>query len=37
MGEWALPAELGVESSKTVKFGPHVGALLWLANEMTTQ
>jgi hypothetical protein len=33
--EWALPAELGVESSKTVKFGPHVGALLWLACEMT--
>ena len=34
--EWALPAELYVESSKTVKFGPHIGALLWLANEMTT-
>jgi hypothetical protein len=33
--EWALPAELYVESSKTVKFGPHVGALLWLAHEMT--
>lgn len=35
--EWALPAELGVDSSRTVHFGPHVGALLWLANEMTTQ
>lgn len=34
--EWALPAELYVESSKTVKFGPHIGALLWLADEMTT-
>jgi rhamnogalacturonyl hydrolase YesR len=34
--EWALPAELSVESSKTVKFGPHIGALLWLADEMTT-
>jgi len=34
--EWALPAELYVESSKTVKFGPHVGALLWLAYEMTS-
>jgi rhamnogalacturonyl hydrolase YesR len=34
--EWALPAELYVESSKTVKFGPHVGALLWLAHEMTS-
>jgi len=34
--EWALPAELYVESSKTVKFGPHIGAILWLANEMTT-
>ena len=33
--EWALPAELFVESSKTVKFGPHIGALLWLADEMT--
>jgi hypothetical protein len=33
--EWALPAELSVESSKTVKFGPHIGALLWLADEMT--
>ncbi|MEX0776103.1 MAG: glycoside hydrolase family 88 protein [Phycisphaeraceae bacterium] len=35
--EWALPAELSVESSKTVKFGPHVGALLWLAHEMTIE
>jgi len=34
--EWALPAELSVESSKTVKFGPHTGALLWMADEMTT-
>jgi rhamnogalacturonyl hydrolase YesR len=34
--EWALPAELYVESSKTVQFGPHIGALLWLADEMTT-
>lgn len=34
--EWALPAELYVESSKTVRFGPHIGALLWLADEMTT-
>jgi hypothetical protein len=34
--EWALPAELYVESSKTVKFGPHIGALLWLADEVTT-
>jgi hypothetical protein len=34
--EWALPAELYVESSKTVQFGPHIGALLWLAEEMTT-
>jgi hypothetical protein len=34
--EWALPAELYVESSKTVKFGPHIGALLWLADEMTS-
>jgi rhamnogalacturonyl hydrolase YesR len=34
--EWALPAELSVESSKTVTFGPHIGALLWLAHEMTT-
>jgi hypothetical protein len=34
--EWALPAELYVESSKTVKFGPHIGALLWLAHEMTS-
>jgi hypothetical protein len=34
--EWALPAELYVESSKAVKFGPHIGALLWLTNEMTT-
>jgi hypothetical protein len=34
--EWALPAELSVESSKTVHFGPHIGALLWLADEMTT-
>jgi rhamnogalacturonyl hydrolase YesR len=34
--EWALPAELSVESSKTVQFGPHIGALLWLADEMTT-
>ena len=34
--EWALPAELYVESSKTVKFGPHIGALLWLVDEMTT-
>jgi hypothetical protein len=25
-----------VESSKTVQFGPHIGALLWLADEMTT-
>lgn len=33
--EWALPAELYVESSKTVKFGPHIGALLWLADEIT--
>ncbi len=33
--EWALPAELYVESSKTVQFGPHIGALLWLADEMT--
>jgi rhamnogalacturonyl hydrolase YesR len=33
--EWALPAELGVESSRTVQFGPHIGALLWLADEMT--
>src|SRR5207253_748096 len=23
--EWALPAELYVESSKTVQFGPHIG------------
>jgi hypothetical protein len=35
--EWALPAELYVESSKTVQFGPHIGALLWLADEMMTQ
>jgi rhamnogalacturonyl hydrolase YesR len=35
--EWALPAELYVESSKTVQFGPHIGALLWLADEMTTK
>jgi rhamnogalacturonyl hydrolase YesR len=35
--EWALPAELYVESSKTVKFGPHIGALLWLAHEMTAR
>jgi rhamnogalacturonyl hydrolase YesR len=35
--EWALPAELYVESSKTVKFGPHIGALLWLAHEMTSE
>ena len=35
--EWALPAELYVESSKTVKFGPHIGALLWLADELTTE
>jgi len=34
--EWALPAELYVESSKTVKYGPHIGALLWTADEMTT-
>jgi rhamnogalacturonyl hydrolase YesR len=34
--EWALPAELYVESSKTVQFGPHIGALLWLADELTT-
>ena len=34
--EWALPAELNCESSKTVKFGPHIGALLWLADEITT-
>jgi hypothetical protein len=34
--EWALPAELSVESSKTVHFGPHVGALLWVAHEMTS-
>ncbi len=34
--EWALPAELSVESSKTVKYGPHIGALLWLADEITT-
>jgi hypothetical protein len=34
--EWALPVELYVESSKTVQFGPHIGALLWLADEMTT-
>ncbi len=33
--EWALPAELYVESSKTVQFGPHIGALLWLSDEMT--
>jgi rhamnogalacturonyl hydrolase YesR len=33
--EWALPAELYVESSKTVQFGPHIGALLWLADELT--
>jgi rhamnogalacturonyl hydrolase YesR len=33
--EWALPAELYVESSKTLKFGPHIGALLWLADETT--
>jgi hypothetical protein len=33
--EWALPAELYVESSKTVQFGPHTGSLLWLADEMT--
>jgi rhamnogalacturonyl hydrolase YesR len=35
--EWALPAELYVESSKTVRFGPHIGALLWLAHEMTSE
>jgi rhamnogalacturonyl hydrolase YesR len=35
--EWALPAELYVESSRTVQFGPHIGALLWLANEMTRE
>jgi rhamnogalacturonyl hydrolase YesR len=34
--EWALPAELYVESSKTVQYGPHIGALLWAADEMTT-
>lgn len=34
--EWALPAELHVESSRTVQFGPHIGALLWLADELTT-
>jgi rhamnogalacturonyl hydrolase YesR len=34
--EWALPAEMSVESSKTVKYGPHIGALLWLADEITT-
>ena len=34
--EWALPAELFVESSKTVQYGPHIGALLWLAEEITT-
>jgi hypothetical protein len=32
--EWALPAELYVESSKAVEFGPHIGALLWLADEL---
>jgi rhamnogalacturonyl hydrolase YesR len=35
--EWALPAELYVESSKTVHYGPHIGALLWFADEMTTR
>src|SRR4029450_6082782 len=34
--EWALPAELYVESSKTVKFGPHIGALLWLPRQKNT-
>ena len=34
--EWALPAELSVKSEETVHYGPHIGALLWTADEMTT-
>lgn len=34
--EWALPAELYVKSEETVHYGPHIGALLWTADEMTT-
>jgi rhamnogalacturonyl hydrolase YesR len=34
--QWALPAEQLVPSSQTLYDGPHIGTLLWLAEEMTT-
>jgi rhamnogalacturonyl hydrolase YesR len=34
--EWAMPAEDGYMETRSVSFGPHIGALLWLADEMTT-